>query len=481
MQAALQTGKERDHKGPGSRSAGPSPHAASAQHPILGLQQQAGNQAVQSLLRSAGIYPKLAISQPDDPLEREADQVADRVMRMADLRMTDLRMTDPRIASAAISPVLHRKCSGCEEEEQKLARQADGKPSATSNAAPPIVNEVLGSGGQPMDTSTRAFFEPRFGQDFGNVRIHTGSAAAESARAVSALAYTVGDHVVFGNGQYSPGTGNGQRLLAHELSHTVQQRGGNQSVMGTWDKADADCPASQDQKWIDQIIVNQEVPLSVTIHWSDGTTESDDCSTGKGHCCVDDKNPSGVACTVAQSQTVDSNCTPITQNRGYPVQNRVLDHDGINFWTEFVPSRAIALHEYSPVDKQTPLSHGCVRLHTNTAKKIFCNVRQGQTWVQVHGFARPKCSNKALQMEWLLDFFRGGQDLSKADSKQQGLIRETRKDLNAAFGRTLTPEEMNKFTAADIPRCSGTAPLPTPPAQQQPAPATGQPGDAGKT
>jgi hypothetical protein len=90
---------------------------------------------------------------------------------------------------------------------------------------PSIVHEVLRSSGQPLDTATRAFMEPRFGHDFSRVRVHTDSRAAESARAVNALAYTVGRDVVFRTGQYAPGTSKGQSLLAHELTHVVQQQG----------------------------------------------------------------------------------------------------------------------------------------------------------------------------------------------------------------------------------------------------------------
>jgi len=88
---------------------------------------------------------------------------------------------------------------------------------------PPIVQEVLRSPGQPLDAETRAFMEPRFGHDFSGVRVHTDAKAVESARTVDALAYTVGHDVVFGAGQYAPGTSAGRRLLAHELVHTIQQ------------------------------------------------------------------------------------------------------------------------------------------------------------------------------------------------------------------------------------------------------------------
>jgi hypothetical protein len=88
---------------------------------------------------------------------------------------------------------------------------------------PPIVHEVLRSPGQPLDSSTRAFMEPRFGHDFSQVRVHTDIQAAESTREVHALAYTVGRNIVFGLGQYVPATHAGKRLLAHELTHSVQQ------------------------------------------------------------------------------------------------------------------------------------------------------------------------------------------------------------------------------------------------------------------
>ena len=94
--------------------------------------------------------------------------------------------------------------------------------------APPIVHEVLRSSGRPLDNETRAFMEPRFGHDFSQVRVHTDDKAAESARAVNARAYTVGQEVVMRPEEYVPTTDAGRRLLAHELVHVVQQQGGSQ-------------------------------------------------------------------------------------------------------------------------------------------------------------------------------------------------------------------------------------------------------------
>jgi hypothetical protein len=108
---------------------------------------------------------------------------------------------------------------------------------------PPVVHEVLGSSGQPLEMRTRAFMEPRFGHDFGRVRVHTDARAAESAREVNALAYTVGSHLVFGTGQYRPGATEGTKLLAHELVHVVQQGGagatpGNLTISQPHDQAE---------------------------------------------------------------------------------------------------------------------------------------------------------------------------------------------------------------------------------------------------
>lgn len=107
-----------------------------------------------------------------------------------------------------------------ERERVRRQRAEHGEP----ELAPPIVHEALASPGRPLDEETRAFMEPRFGHDFSRVRLHTDARAAESAEAVNALAYTVGQDIVFGAGQYQPGTSEGRRLIAHELAHTVQQQ-----------------------------------------------------------------------------------------------------------------------------------------------------------------------------------------------------------------------------------------------------------------
>ena len=147
---------------------------------------------------------------------------------------TKVAPSSPAAVSVVPTGLLQRKCAcggspGVDGEcavcrKQRLQRQAGRHADPTS--VPSIVHEVLRSSGQPLDPSTRVFMEPRFGHDFGAVRIHTDARAAESAQAVNALAYTVGQDVVFGAGQYAPGRTASRRLLAHELTHVVQQQGG---------------------------------------------------------------------------------------------------------------------------------------------------------------------------------------------------------------------------------------------------------------
>ncbi|MBF2065985.1 MAG: DUF4157 domain-containing protein [Calothrix sp. C42_A2020_038] len=113
------------------------------------------------------------------------------------------------------------ECNKCQKNKSLLQRRATSL--AEVGEAPPIVHKVLNSLGQPLDADSRNFMESRFGHDFSSVRVHTDAKAAESAQAVNALAYTVGRNVVFGTGQFTPRTHAGKRLLAHELTHVVQQ------------------------------------------------------------------------------------------------------------------------------------------------------------------------------------------------------------------------------------------------------------------
>jgi hypothetical protein len=123
-------------------------------------------------------------------------------------------------------PTIQRKCAHCEEEEKAQRKESNDNE---TGGVPASVQQTLSSGGQPMDRGTQKFMEQRFGQDFGDVKIHTGSQADESSAAINARAFTHQNHVVFGAGQYNPETQDGKRLIAHELTHVLQQKDGVQT------------------------------------------------------------------------------------------------------------------------------------------------------------------------------------------------------------------------------------------------------------
>jgi hypothetical protein len=164
-------------------------------------------------LASISVFPKLSISRPEDEYERAADREADRVMRMSSDEQPAALVQNDRDQDS--EPTMGAK----------LLKHPTGRGSGAVEAVPESVHETLLSPGQPLDETSRAYFEPRFGHDFSDVRVHTGEPAAQSAREVHARAYTVGDDIVFAGGRFEPATQDGRRLIAHELAHVVQQRG----------------------------------------------------------------------------------------------------------------------------------------------------------------------------------------------------------------------------------------------------------------
>src|SRR5689334_5513165 len=190
-----------------------------------------------SLRRKLNIQPKLAIGPANDHYEREADSVADRVMRMTGPAEVEnvqrqsagntAQLRLQRAAEDAGNDEDAEDGSTGEEPDDMLRAKAAG---TTPDTAPLIVHNVLESSGHPLDPAARAFMEPRFGHDFSQIRVHTDSFAAASAKAVNAKAYTVGSHVVFDDGNYAPQSDSGRALLAHELTHTIQQGGGGPMI-----------------------------------------------------------------------------------------------------------------------------------------------------------------------------------------------------------------------------------------------------------
>ena len=376
-------------------------------------------------------------------------------------------------SASAARPVLQRKCScgqhagGGECEECKKRHDVLQRHSAGNSEVPhvpPLVHDVLRSPGQPLDRFTRGAFEPQFGHDFSHVRVHTDDRSAASARAVSADAYTVANHVVFGSGLFKPETPAGARLLAHELTHVVQQRSagtGAPSRLATTDPdpgQEAEARASETTlgkktgaapgssvgalqrqptgsgkttppPHITEVRVNQNTSQGVKATFSDGSTAVGDCSTGKGHCCFDEASGTaeGGACSAARSNQVGNNCTPVGT---FTVTTKIpKTANDIEFWTQFHDAKSVALHAYRPVDR-TPLSHGCVRLLKPFAQTIFDGARVGVTRVIVEGEARPKCNYAALQSEWESDFRAAGTKPPDGET------------IDPLFGRRLTRKEI---------------------------------------
>lgn len=364
---------------------------------------------------------KLRIGAANDPLEREADRVADRVVRMP----------AAAIAVAAAPAQVSRKCAACDQDE-KLPKKPAGLQADTD--APPIVHDVLRAPGAPLDAATRADMEPRFGHDFGDVRIHRDATAARSARAIDAAAYAVGPHLVFGADQFQPASEAGRALIAHELAHVVQQRAvapsairrqtdddqaqSNLDSVGTiadpdvdTEEADGedggaadqsvdgpdalagggkskqpvkkvnvcaagDCPQGKQAKVVHgdcapggpadptNFITNLDVDLGagkLTVTWSNGNSETWPCT---GHPGV---TPTG-------TDVVGDKCSKSHTN---------LKKDGMAWFTGFAgQGLRIGFHDSQPVGPGF-VSHACIRVCCDKAKIINSNSASGNTKISV--------------------------------------------------------------------------------------------------
>jgi outer membrane protein OmpA-like peptidoglycan-associated protein len=184
-----------------------------ANTPTRRLQDSAGNQAVKRLYEREELLASLAVGRPDDPLEREAERVAEEVV---------VESGRPVSADGAEPPSVRPSSRGTATErvDSDVTRQI----------------ESLSGSGRALGTRERAYFESAFGRGFGDVRIHEGNDAARAADAIGARAFTYGNDIVFNSGEYSPRTDSGKRLLAHELTHVAQ----NDTGVGTVRRQETD-------------------------------------------------------------------------------------------------------------------------------------------------------------------------------------------------------------------------------------------------
>ncbi|MFZ3167937.1 MAG: DUF4157 domain-containing protein [Candidatus Methanoperedens sp.] len=217
-----------------SRQAGFSQSTNSPVEQILFLQRTIGNQAVGRLIISGALQAKLKIGLPGDKYEQEADRVAEQVMR---------------------------------EEKEKIlqAKEASDKIPEVTPKAENNISAIRG-GGQPLPESIRSFMEPRFNTDLSTVRIHTDSHAHDLARSINAKAFTVGGDIVLGAGHYAPETGSGKRLMAHELTHVMQQ--GGRTISGPEMISDLSDPISS---WniLEPVVQRQEVEFDLEVPTSE--------------------------------------------------------------------------------------------------------------------------------------------------------------------------------------------------------------------
>jgi hypothetical protein len=241
---------------------------------MTSMQRTVGNARLSRLLNPT-VQTKLTVGAPNDLYEQEADRVADTVMRMPEPRIVekaDVSQNAQPFRLQRLCPVCQKKlqrqpmdeneeqnpssaepkcteavCPECEEklqrqpmeedqeEEPLQAKEAPGDTPEVTSEMESYLNTSRG-GGQPLAESTRRSMEPRFGSDFSGVRVHTDSRAVGAARDLNAQAFTTGQDIYFGTGRYQSGTPPGQRLLAHELTHVVQQSGGRLQRAQTQDK-----------------------------------------------------------------------------------------------------------------------------------------------------------------------------------------------------------------------------------------------------
>ncbi len=208
------------------------------------LERIAGNQATARRLGALGVQARLKVNRPGDRWEQEADRVADRILSGGEAtasagapavqRMCKECEEEEQSPSGGVPPI-QRRCADCEEELQRQPAaggereevQAKQRPGRRPSLGPTSGSRIaaLRGGGQPLPRSTRSFFEQRFGRDFGDVRIHHDAHAGELAASINARAFTLGRDVAFAPGEFDPGTRSGRHLLAHELTHTLQQGG----------------------------------------------------------------------------------------------------------------------------------------------------------------------------------------------------------------------------------------------------------------
>lgn len=371
---------------------------------------------------------RLEVGRTDDPLEREADRVAEAVVSGAgpsEARAVpgsargfpgipvQRQEADEPAADAEPSVVESGEEIGTppeaveEEDREQVTGDESGRPKLVDGAPPPSTALRLPRGeGRPLDPATREVVEERMGHAFGQVRVHTGRAAARAAEGIRAHAFTVGNDIYFNEGRYAPTAAPGLRLLAHELAHVVQQsasggvsrgevirlapqdRGRSRGTRRPRRRGDgspctgACAPSKVDRlvrndcnsgspavagRWIRHLLVERGSHW-VTATWSNGRTERWPCSPSTR------SGPGGKVPTPLGNDVVGDKCSNCHTNRF---------RDGMGYFTGFRShGRAIGFHNSQLVGAAYE-SHGCVRVGCGVARTIRDHSTSGTTTIRV--------------------------------------------------------------------------------------------------
>ena len=364
----------------------------------------AGGECAECSKKKTGLQRKLAIGASNDPLEQEADRVADQVMALP--------------AHSAVS------------DTPPHIQRFSGQSSREIGEAPATVDQALASPGRPLEPKLLRDMENRFGHDFSRVRVHSGAMAEQSTQDVSANAYTVGHDIVFGASQFRPGTQAGRLLIAHELAHVMQQSASTGILFSQSEQKRNSLNPHETQEsvvaspilraqpnkktlpkkpkpTVPQICgrpsrkvagnlitkVNLDVGANtLMVEWKDpskappGSAGTHAISPGAGRCCVDCNDD-----TV--SQTSGSLCTP--KGGSWPVSTTgcVLSGHPTAKNPTYFQRGGVAIH--SGNTSSPPQSHGCARTSVSISELIHDNVVPEQTIIASTGtWAGKKCYPK---------------------------------------------------------------------------------------
>lgn len=344
--------------------------------------------APQSFFSPITIQPKLKIGQPGDKYEQEADRVADAVVHTPDTANVQRKFVGEEEEMLQTQPLeeeeetlqakresgIQRKCEECDQEENlqtKSKPESNTKSGIASSELSRQLKSKSGNGSR-LPEGVQTEMSRKIGVDFSGVNIHTDSAAAELSQQLGARAFTHGKDIYFNRGEYTLGTSEGKHLLAHELTHVVQQKNGSLNSIQRACGRDNDRTVSDfPETYIEHIDVDVTNPASVSLRWA-GPNASEQ-ETGPFHATIGNGGGTNNCGDVETSNEPGSNCTP--KGSSFTIERQACalgSYPQARNASYFQSSRGIAFH-YWPNRPDCPASHGCVRLSMEHSEIIWDN------------------------------------------------------------------------------------------------------------